>query len=232
MSTASSDNYTVNMLSEALNPEDRLEHGTENRIQGSKEVTDRLLESAVIIFGERGFNTATVAEIARHCDLTTGAVYARWPTKRDLFMATIEYVWQQRSLRTVASFGETPEEKLSMLGANLLNASRSRGRDLWLEACVSSSRDASLHGLIAQAQGLEADEIAAIIEQGKAASTIDSQLNTDVLVFFCQAIGFGVHLAARVQSAEHPRPSDDDWATFIERLIAAMTPPPPLKDTH
>ena len=44
----------------------------------------RLLDAAVTEIAERGPDRATVAAIARRAGLTTGALYARWPGKRDL----------------------------------------------------------------------------------------------------------------------------------------------------
>ena len=56
----------------------------------TKESTQRLLASAVSEFGEHGYKSTTVAGIARRCHLTVGAIYSRWPSKRELFIAAVE----------------------------------------------------------------------------------------------------------------------------------------------
>ena len=43
----------------------------------SERATEQLLDAATAVFGERGFEAATVSEVARRCGMTSGAVYAR-----------------------------------------------------------------------------------------------------------------------------------------------------------
>lgn len=192
--------------------------------RGPEEVTQRLLDSAIIVFGERGFEAATVSEIARNCGLTTGAIYARWASKREMFAATVEYASEQRMLLLIKDLEATTAEKLSMLGANLLTDARDQTRNLWIEACVSGSRDEALHSSIAQAQEIEAVELTEIVEAGKAEGAIDPSLNTDAVVFLCQSLGLGTYLALRSQVPERPRPDDDVWNPLMARLIDALRP--------
>jgi AcrR family transcriptional regulator len=50
----------------------------------------RLLDSAAAVFMSRGFHGATLAEIARKSGLTTGAIYASFAGKDELFLAVFE----------------------------------------------------------------------------------------------------------------------------------------------
>ena len=197
---------------------------TAQRIRGPKEVTERLLNSAITVFGERGFDSATVSAIARGCGLTTGAIYARWPTKRELFTAVIEHTSARRMLLLIKDAEATTAEKLAMLGATLLTSTRDDTRNLWIEACVSAGRDPSLHPIIAQCQEAEASDLAEIVAEGKAAGVIDPSLSTDAVVFLCQSLGLGTYLAMRVQAEERGRPSDDEWSDLVARIIRAIRP--------
>lgn len=58
----------------------------------SEETRRRLVESAAEVFGRRGYDGTTVAEIARNAGLTSGAIYAHYQNKSDLLMSTIERV--------------------------------------------------------------------------------------------------------------------------------------------
>ena len=193
--------------------------------RGPEEVTRRLLDSAIIVFGERGFDAATVAEIARNCGLTTGAIYARWASKSEMFIATVEHASAQRMLLLIKDMWATTAEKFSMLGANLLTDARDQTRNLWIEACVAGGRNESLHGAIAQAQETEAVELTEIVEAGKAEGDIDPSLSTDAVVFLCQSLGLGTYLALRSQAPERPRPGDDEWNPLMARLIESLRPP-------
>ena len=82
----------------------------------SQEVTRRLLDAAVEVFGESGFEAATVSEVGRRCGLTSGAVYARWPNKRDLFLAVVAYVTPRRMVFGVGNDEMPAAEKFRRLG--------------------------------------------------------------------------------------------------------------------
>lgn len=49
-----------------------------------------LLEAAAQVFAQRGYAAATVAEIAQAAGCSTGALYAHFPSKADLFLALMD----------------------------------------------------------------------------------------------------------------------------------------------
>lgn len=51
---------------------------------------ERLLEAAVGLFAERGFEGSSVEDIARAAGFTKGAVYSNFRTKEELFLAVFE----------------------------------------------------------------------------------------------------------------------------------------------
>src|SRR3954470_16453791 len=52
----------------------------------SNEKRGRILEAAVKVFAERGFHTATVAEIARAAGVADGTIYLYFKSKDDLLL--------------------------------------------------------------------------------------------------------------------------------------------------
>jgi AcrR family transcriptional regulator len=50
----------------------------------------QLIDSAARVFLRRGFHASSLAEIARGCGLTTGAIYASFADKDELFLAVFE----------------------------------------------------------------------------------------------------------------------------------------------
>jgi len=190
----------------------------------SELVTEQLLDAAMAVFGERGYEAATVSAVARRCGMTSGAIYARWPNKQELFEAVVEHASAQRMLLLIKSVDATPAEKLALLGANLLNTGRDDTRNLWIEACVSASREGAKDAAIVHAQEVEASELVEIVDAGKEAGLIDPALSTAAIVLLCQALGLGSFLALRVQSPERPQPPDDEWSALVARLISAIGP--------
>lgn len=191
----------------------------------SHEVTRRLLDAAVDVFGENGYEAARVHEVARRCGLTTGAVYGRWPTKLDLFLAVVEHVTPQRMMFMVDKTEMPATEKFADLGANLLASSGNRFRDLMLEAFVTARRDESLAAIVSETLDTEANTLAAMIAEGKESGLIDPSLSTEAMVLFCQALGLGTHLAVSVESADRQSPTPDEWNALITRVISAVAAP-------
>src|SRR5262245_27740873 len=56
-----------------------------------KQQTRRLIaDTARRLFGERGFEAVTVAEVAREADVSEATVFNYFPTKEDLFYSGLE----------------------------------------------------------------------------------------------------------------------------------------------
>lgn len=54
---------------------------------------DRMLPVIARAFAELGYRRATTAELARRCDVRENILYRVWPTKKQMFLAAIEYVY-------------------------------------------------------------------------------------------------------------------------------------------
>lgn len=72
----------------------------------------RLLEAAEAVFARRGFHGASVDEIAREAGATTGALYANFAGKEDLFLQLLDHTMEQdvRAYSEVSGAAATPEE--------------------------------------------------------------------------------------------------------------------------
>ncbi len=83
----------------------------------------RLIDAAESVFARSGYHGASVGEIAREAGATTGALYANFAGKEDLFLALFEE-------RIVADVGEYSE--IVAGGATLEEQARGAG-DRWME---------------------------------------------------------------------------------------------------
>src|SRR5438309_11766625 len=83
----------------------------------------RLLEAAEVVFARRGFHGARVDEIAREAGATTGALYANFAGKEDLFLELFDHAMAQ----DVRGYSEA-----SGAGATLEEAARA-GADRWMQ---------------------------------------------------------------------------------------------------
>jgi AcrR family transcriptional regulator len=61
-----------------------------SRDERKQQTRERLLDAAAQVFAQRGFNSATLDEVAEAAGYTKGAVYSNFDNKADLFLALIE----------------------------------------------------------------------------------------------------------------------------------------------
>ncbi|MFI5258338.1 MAG: TetR/AcrR family transcriptional regulator [Candidatus Limnocylindrales bacterium] len=61
-----------------------------NRQERRSQTRARLIDAAAAVFARRGFETATLDEVAAAAGYTKGAVYSNFASKTDLFIALIE----------------------------------------------------------------------------------------------------------------------------------------------
>ena len=188
------------------------------------EVTERLLDAAVEVFAQRGFEAARVAEIARRAGLTTGAIYARWTGKREMIVDAVGYSVARCVLAPETLAAMPDEELLAALVADLGSSDRARVREVMLEAFVSARRDGSFRSAVSEAVSEDAARLSAIVARGKAGGCIDPALDTGAIVALYQSLGLGMHLAASV-GTDGPRPQAAHWDALVSRLVAALRPP-------
>lgn len=187
----------------------------------SREVTERLLDAAVDVFAESGFEAARVAEIARRAGLTTGAIYARWPGKQALLTHAVGYLSSQLLGLSAISDREPAADTLAALVTRLIDYDDARTRDVMLEAFVSARRDDGFRAAVSRTMDREAERLEEIVSRGKVEGSIDAHLSTRAIVAFLQAVRLGMHLVASASGSQVPRAN---WEALAARLVAALDP--------
>jgi AcrR family transcriptional regulator len=187
----------------------------------------RLLGAAAEVFAERGYDRAGVAEIARRAGVTTGAIYSRHAGKAELLVAALDAHTTDEldSLFADHRFQGRAEDVLAIAGSHLVqrSADAGPGSALLIEAFVAARRDPAVGALI-RGRVLERQErLRAVIEAAKEGRGIGTELDTDALVIFCHALGFGFLL---LDAVELPMPAAAPWEQLIAHLISALADPP------
>lgn len=208
---------------------DRARGDAEGLSRKTADVTRRLLESALDEFAQSGYQATTVARIARKCGLTTGAIYARWPTKREMFEAVVEHISEQRleMLATAAGKGNGRAGRYAGLGAGAQQLASDPARNLWIEACISAARDREMRDTVCELLEGESEALAEVTAQAKTAGSVDPSLDTDAVVLLCQAVELGFSLLTRVQPEQRALPTAKQMNAVMSRLNTALAPPPP-----
>lgn len=190
-------------------------------MSGDGQLGERLLAAAAQVFAERGYDGAGVAEIARRAGVTTGAIYSRFSGKAELLVAALQAHTSDEFDELFADhrFDGRMEDILVVAGSQLVKRDPDPGEALLLEAFVAARRDPHVADLLRQTMHDRQASLAQVIEAAKAGGGIDGDLDTEALVAFCHAVGFGFLLFEVVGL---PRPAPGAWEQLITRLVAAI----------
>lgn len=189
----------------------------------------RLLAAAAAVFAEKGYDRAGVAEIARRAGVTTGAIYSRHAGKAELLVAALECTATDEldSLFADHRFEGRAEDVLAIAGSHLVqrSAEGEEASALLTEAFVAARRDPAVAELI-RSHVLERHlRLRDIIEAAKESGGISAELDTEALVTFCHALGFGFLL---LEAAEVPLARSVPWERLIAHLITALAADPTI----
>ena len=84
---------------------------------GSEETRQQILDTALVLFREKGFEQTTIREIAKATGLSLGAAYYYFNSKEALVAAYYDYVQQQHRERALAAFANSGTLKQRLLAA-------------------------------------------------------------------------------------------------------------------
>jgi AcrR family transcriptional regulator len=96
------------------------------------EVEERILDAACKVFVSRGFEGASIDEIAETARSGKPTIYARFPNKQALFAAAVtrQLMLKKARMASYVPAGKTVEERLISLGLTLLTDALTSG---WIE---------------------------------------------------------------------------------------------------
>ena len=194
--------------------------GTMGRKAGvaAEETKAALLEAAARVFARRGYDGASISEITSEAGLTSGAVYARYGSKAELFNATLE-VYAARDLdQLIGRHGAELMDTLTALGSTIDQREETEA-SLLISAIVAARNDPEVARLLLD--GLAAREriFRGLIQEGQDSKAVAGDLAADAITRFCLMIATGslVLEALGLAPVDHA-----DWSAQIERLVGAV----------
>ena len=150
----------------------------------SREATrQKLLDAAVRLFAEHGYQGTSVEDVAEAAGFSKGAVYYNFDSKDELFEALVEanIALLVSSLESALDEAGTIDEKLKAAQRALAEREAS-GRGLFeLEVLIQAMRDRKLRKRVAHGYSRMRDAIAALIDQQFAVANVEPPLPPDDL---------------------------------------------------
>jgi AcrR family transcriptional regulator len=86
----------------------------------------KLIQAAAAVIGEKGFDRASLAEIATRAGMTRGAVYSNYRNKEELFLAVVTELW--KPILPPVQPSMSLAEQMRVLGQTVAREARARQR--------------------------------------------------------------------------------------------------------
>jgi len=107
-----------------------------------------LLETAARVFVEGSYRGTTTAEIARAAGVSEPIIYRHFASKRDLYLATLEYVWEKARAGWVQTIADSSDACAAVeaigKGQHSVRSAKLQLAELWVQALGEASEDPEL----------------------------------------------------------------------------------------
>ena len=185
-----------------------------------QQTRDVLVEAATEVFARRGYEGASLDEIAETAGFTRGAIYKHFAGKEELFFAVIEASNQRviQAFRTIAPVSADSREWDVARLADMWRASVTGYEDLLalgMEHQLYVLRNPSARAQAIAHRRKNRELVAAFIEEVADRSGTTLRLPATTLASIILAAADGLTYAARVDG-------EDLFAAFLELLNAGM----------
>jgi AcrR family transcriptional regulator len=152
-----------------------------------------LLETAARLFTEGSYHGTTTAEIARAAGISEPIIYRHFASKRDLYIATIEYVWgKARAGWEQAVAGATDAcaaVEAIHKGHVSVRSAKLQLAELWVQALSEASEDPELKKHLRRHMREVHDFLAGLIRNGQAQGAIVAERDADAEAWIMLAGG-------------------------------------------
>ena len=196
------------------------------RAERQAQTRSQLIDAAAQVFARRGFQTASVEEIAEEAGYSHGAVYSNFEGKADLFLAVFEDYMAER----VRELAETQaalvdDASLEVRARALADQWMDRlARDresfaLHMEFLAHAGRDPQLARRFGTRSSAMREAVARYISHYQQEAGLEPAMPTDDLALILRALGIGLAIESLV-SPEAVR--HNVYGNFVELLVSLL----------
>jgi AcrR family transcriptional regulator len=142
-----------------------------------------LIETAIRVFSDGSYRGTTTSEIARAAGVSEPILYRHFASKRDLYLAALDHVWEcaraqwERVLDSTANVREAFE----VMGRDhvTIRDCKFKMAELWVQALSEANEDPELRRELRRHMREVHDFVASVIRRGQAEGVLHSGRNAD-----------------------------------------------------
>jgi AcrR family transcriptional regulator len=142
-----------------------------------------LVETAIGLFTEGSYRGTTTAEIARAAGVSEPILYRHFASKRDLYLAALEHVWEKTRVAWERKLDEAPDACAAVeaigKGHVSVRTPRLQLAGLWVQALSEASEDPELRRHLRRHMREVHDFVADLIRRGQAQGVIARERDAD-----------------------------------------------------
>lgn len=203
-----------------------------------QEVRDRIVTAAVRVFSDKGFHSATIADVCRESGLSVGAIYTYFSSKDALFRQSCDLI-AARGLDELAERlvdATTTAERMTIaIGLYIETIDEyagAPGQISLLQAWAEAEREPSVRAMLAARRERLVGAGQFLIRQGIASGELPAWLDVDAVTRGFLGLLDGL-LLQRVEAGDAYRPADLQRraGAMLELLLAAAGSPRPSMPT-
>lgn len=203
-----------------------------------QEVRDRIVTAAVRVFSDKGFHSATIADVCRESGLSVGAIYTYFSSKDALFRQSCDLI-AARGLDELAERlvdATTTAERMTIaIGLYIETIDEyagAPGQISLLQAWAEAEREPSVRAMLAARRERLVGAGQFLIRQGIASGELPAWLDVDAVTRGFLGLLDGL-LLQRVEAGDAYRPADLQRraGAMLELLLAGAGSPRPSMPT-
>jgi AcrR family transcriptional regulator len=158
-----------------------------------------IVDAALHVFSARSYRGATTADIARGAGVTEPILYRHFASKRDLFLACLDEVWErmQNAVELVIQNEPDPTEWVLAVpkAIQLLRRQKLAPTQLWLQALSEATEDPEIRRHFRRHLRDVHDYVAGLLRRAQAAGGVREDRDVEAEAW----IGLGLGLLRSVQ---------------------------------
>ncbi|WP_215848532.1 MULTISPECIES: TetR/AcrR family transcriptional regulator [Pantoea] len=165
---------------------------------------EAVLDSAMLVFREKGFHATSMSDLSKAMQLTTGSIYKAFSDKNQLFTQVFSRYLSLRNsdLRSRLATCETGLSRLEALLVFYVESVRDiegqRGCLVAGSAVELQTLDKDLADAVSEALMRNLNNIQLLIQQGQQDGSINAELNADATASLMLCIVLGMRVAGKI----------------------------------
>lgn len=178
-----------------------------------------LLQAAARVFARRGYEGATISEIAAEAQLSSGSIYAHYDGKAQLFLAVLEAHGRSELSRHLHDDAPLDIAQFLIYAGSHLDDRPVAERTLLIEAIMAAKQDPEVRSALSRWFTDQHQFVSASLQAAQKAGRLSSDFSPSAAARFAASVTLGTLL---LDVLDLPQPSKGDWSDTIRRVVGAF----------